>query len=296
MSVQLPPGAPLGALLLRGWTRRAGEAAPVLRDVLVVKGAYDVVAGEGGTHRAVPVADPARVEPAVGDTGSVVVQAGDEVGFDLVAEADTALEKARTDVVVEGRLAGATGGEVRIDGAVWLRRADTGDTTRDLGRHLFGRLPRSDAPRRSDATDFDPAASPLPATYSPAYNNMYRRGGAFSTPGDRNTAALPSAGLVEVFRTPDASDAPFTVRLPDLALRARLRAWCGHGPDEPPFWQLVDEVEPVPDTLVLAPDAGTASVVWRGGWRSDLVPVDRWRSIQVLPQGAAAPVPAGGGG
>lgn len=299
MSVELPRGAPLGALPLRAWTKRTGEPAAVLRDVLVLRGAYDLVDDGDGPQRMVAVADPVRTAPRLADDGDVL-PGGDlpPEDFDLHAEADTAAEKERADLIVLGTLPSdpSAGGSVHVDGEEWLHRAHTLDRGRDRGRNLFGVLGRNEPPRRLDATDSDPATAPLPPGYSALTGNAYRRGGDFSTPDDRNTPPLPSGGLVQVFRTATASDAPVAVRLPDLTLRARLRAWCGHGPDTPPRWAVVDVVEAVPDTLELAPAAGTAAVVWRASWLTDLVPPDRWRAVQVLPGGAATPPGAEGGG
>lgn len=283
MIVQLPPGRAQGAVALTGWTRSSSDAVPVMSGAVVLKAAYDLVLDDEGVRRCVPAADEARAVICFADEGEPVAD-----GFDLWREADTALEKAWTDVVVEGCTAGATGGSVHVEGLRWLRRADvplTDITTArpDAARNLFGWLPKSEPPRALEDVD----SAVLLDDYDASFNNVLRRGGAFTQPGARHEAPLPSGGTVEVHRTADPDpdpedDAPYAFVLPDLDHTARLRAYCGHGPDRAPHWRVVSEVPLVPDTLVVAPDRDAATVVWRASWDHAAVPADAWRKVQVL--------------
>lgn len=281
MIVQLPPGPAHAAVALAGWTRAEADAPLVMSGAVVLKAAYDLVVDDEGVRRCVPAADATPAAIAFADEGEPVAD-----GYDLRREADTALEKAWTDVVVEGFTAGAAGGSVHVDGSQWLRRADVPLTDitpagPDAARNLFGWLPKTAPPRALE--DVDPDV--LLHRYDASFNNVLRRGGAFTQPGSHSDAPLPSGGRVEVFLTADPGDdeeAAYAFVLPDLDRTARLRAYCGHGPDRAPHWRVVSDVPLTPDTLVVAPDSALATVVWRASWDWATVPADSWRKVQVL--------------
>lgn len=288
MIVQLPSEPLYGAAYLNGWTRSTPGGAEVLRGVVVVKGAYDLVADGTEVRRMVASTDPGRATIVFSDQGAALP---DAKGYDLTYEADIALEKARTDIVVEGQVSGATGGAVQVDGDVWIRRGNMLSTSNDTGRNLFGWLSKTADPRKIDVTGFPPvppADKQLPDQYDAGFNNVHQRGGAFSTPGNRNLVALPATGTVEVFKEPDPSDddTGYAFRLPGLTLTARLRAYCGHGPDQAPFWRVVEEVDLDADTLVVVPATHSASLLWRAHWSHDSVPTDFWRKVQILQRSA----------
>jgi hypothetical protein len=277
--VTLPPATThLAAISLTGWTRRAGDGGPVLRGALVLKGRFslDAPAGDPGAPLvATPAAAP---ELVLADRGSVVTG-----GYDLVYEADIALEKEHADVVVQGWRS-TVGGCVGIAGANWLSRpADTALTADpDTARNLFGWLSRTHPDR---AVPVVPKV-PLPDAYRPRFNHFSRNGAGFTRPA--TTAQLPAGATVTVSRTPCGTPdpSPFTFRLPaSLAHTARLRAYCGHGPDKAPRWRIVGEVALIPDSLIVAPAERAATVLWRASWRHDLVPDEQWRAVDVLAGG-----------
>lgn len=315
MQIRTPDPARDAAALLMG--RAAGDP----QMAVVLKAAYDLVADGAGPRRMQPAADPARSAVVMADLGVTRFTARDvvppilghvvgpadfsvrpgppeaqiltvdgqaftlasitaddtgadvrQLGFDLTYEADTALRKARADIVVTGFA--AQEGTVRVDGATWLTRnpALPSDPDADAGRNLFGFQPRLGVPRRGQAGD--PAA----------FAAFHRRGGIF---GDAGTGtALPSGGLVEIFRSLDTSGAAdYALRLPDLGRVARLRVYCGHGPDTPPRWRKVALGRMRPDTLILHPGSNRAQILWRCHWPADLEPEDRYRSIQIAEEG-----------
>jgi hypothetical protein len=277
-----PRRSRLDAVCLTGWTRPTLADTPVLSGVVVVKAAYRLVATGAGPRRTEPVATAV----AFADEQVIRDLEGTVVGFEPVREADTALEKERTDVVVEGHVAGFSGGTVRVDGEDWMVRDGPGVTSPDTARNLFGWLARGEEPRA--VGDEDTALLPgsnLPETYHAGINNVHRRGGPFRTPGDRNRAPLPSGATVEIFTTPGPTGDAYAFTLPDLTLSARLRAYCGHGSDEAPYWRIVATLPLVPDTLVVAPDEDRATVLWRARWDHALQPADRWRAVQILAGG-----------
>lgn len=194
------------------------------------------------------------------------------IDFDLTYEADTALVKDRADIVVTGF--GAQEGTVGVNGATWLTRNPALPAVRDadFARNLFGFQPRLGAPREGQAGD------------SSAFASFHRRGGFF---GDAGTGiALPSGGLVEIFRSLDTSGDPdYALVLPDLDRAMRLRVYCGHGPDKPPHWRKVSLGLMRPDTLFVHPAANRAEILWRRRWDADIEPQDRYRSVQIAEGG-----------
>lgn len=205
--------------------------------------------------------------------------------FDLVREADLALDKAVCDVVVES-LAGPApvSGAVRVDGAVWLTRSPETPTRRDTGRNLFGWQGRGEKPRSDVLADsYDQTTDgAIPTGDTADFNNVYRRSTGFHAPGSLDLTAVPAGALVEVFRNETATGTPAVVaRLPGLVMGMRLRVYCGHGPDLAPRWRIVPRADLTPDTLVLRPAAGTAEILWRGHWPAALHPRDRYRAVQI---------------
>ncbi len=284
MIVQVPDDQAYGAAVLTGWTRATQGGTARESGAVVVKAAYDLVAAAGGSRQMVLAGDPERAAIAYADEEATFGPDGKLIAFDPVREADTAMEKARTDIVVARHVAGATGGAVRIDGDVWIRRTDkpagAGD---DVDTNLFGWLPRGENPRAiKDDPPFDKDIDVLPAQYWAGVNNFHRRGGAFSTPGGHIGASLPSGGAVEIFQTADQSDTAYAFTLPDLQLVVRLRVYCGHGADEAPHWRIAQAIAMDPDTLIVAPDIGQATILWRANWPWAIEPADTYRKLQVL--------------
>jgi hypothetical protein len=208
----------------------------------------------------------------------------ESLDFDLVRESDLALDKARTDVVVEGLSHNTTGAAITVDGTTWLRRAAGTVLRDDTDRNLFGWQGRGEVPRRDVLShSYRPATDgALPDGDTADFNNVYRRSTGFTTPGDRNRSPLPSGGLLRVFANPAATGVPMhTVRLPPLRMGCRLRIFCGHGPDRPPRWRIVPLADLVADTLVLRPERGAAEILWRGRWPAASAAADRYRAVQL---------------
>ena len=314
MIIQVPETQAFGAALVVGWTQSAGAEA--LKGAVILKAAYDLT-GTGGAEpfEMTPANDPARSDIVYADEGVILFEDGGAVheiamedlrrddagavffeiggtahpvaeadGFDLTYEADIALGKARTDIVVAGHTSGTKSGAVAIAGSQWIRRNEV-DKQGDTARNLFGWLPKSESPRRLTVPDdFRPEEGDrLPADYGSRFNNFHRRGGGFSTPANRNRNPLPSRALVEVHKSADGSDAePFAFVLPDLGYRARYRAYCGHGPDEAPYWRIGEIGTLRPDTLIVRPEARQATILWRASWDWGAEPEDTYRKIQIL--------------
>lgn len=292
MNIQLPDPRSFAGAVLTGWTVAALGGAESLSGAIIVKAAFDLV-DQGGPQRVmVRTSDPARSTIVYRDAGAPIIDnkgtsdpADDEViGYDLEREADIALQKARADIVVEGW--GGTGveGSVRIDGTQWLFRAANSADAPDISRNLFGWHSRTEPPRRtSTAASFMPhPGDELPPEYGPKFNNFYRRSAGFTSIADDQALALPSGKVVSVVRTEGSADTTYAFRLPDLAIRARLRAWCGDCPDEPKRWCIVDTIDLAPDALIVKPAAHRAQILWRNRFDWTAVPEGRWRLAQVM--------------
>lgn len=289
MIVTLPRTAShLDAASLTGWTRPVPGGDPELRGAVVLKGTF-TLHGQPGTTLS-PTAAAAGQPIAYADTGDLVKDAdtGVVTGFDLRYEADVALEKARADVVVAGWPSTA-GGCVTVGGQAWLSRAEDEDveTDRDTARNLFGWLPRSDRARAVEA----PQQDPLPDAYTPAFNNFSRTdlGPVSTTPPEPQPGhELPPGTEVRISRqrcgVDDATALTFT--LPVTTYTARLRAYCGHGPDRAPRWRIVDELPLTPDTLIVSPADGTVMILWRASWAHGAVPEEHWRAVEIREGGA----------
>lgn len=296
MIVQLPPARHLAAAALTGLTRRETDPVSVLRGAVVVKAALDLVTPPGADPGAPRAAVPGRAVAAIeyADDGCKIVDPDEPdqekkekgIGFDLRYEADTALEKQWTDIVVAKWIQEHRGGCVRVNGVVWRRRQRGLPAERDTERNLFGWLSKTEAPRCLEDSG-DPVKDELPAGYDPSFHNFSRRGHGFSTAGDRHKAPLPSHGTVAIFTNyAGRGDPSYAFVLPDLALTARLRAYCGHGYDRAAYWRIAGSVPLRADTLIVHPEQDRAIVVWRGSWPHDLVPHGAWRMVQILAEGA----------
>lgn len=302
MRIELPDTQPFAAMLLQGTGRVGGMEVP--RATILVKAAYDLVE-DGGLRVMVPVADPDRRDIVLADLGTT--RTGSGIGdhdddpdtppedmemtfFDVTYEADVALEKARTDIVVAGHVdAVPPEGLVLVAGETWLRRDGAPTDSSDLAGNLFGWMPRLETGRAiAVADDFEPdfANGPvLPPAYGPAFNNFYRRSPGFSTPGSRNTAPLPPGAVVSVHQRLDQSDTPYRATLPETALTARYRVYCGHGPDTPRHWRIGSIGTLNADTLILRPDANAAQILWRASWNWLAEDPAGYRSIQIMETG-----------
>jgi hypothetical protein len=293
--VQLPPAPHLAAASLTGLTRRDTDPGSVLRGAVVVKAAFDLETRPGAAPGAPRAAVPRRAATAIeyADDGSKIVDPDERdlekkeqgIGFDLRYEADTALEKLWTDIVVAGWMQEEYGGCVRVNGVVWRKRQSGLPAERDTERNLFGWLSKTEAPRCLKKSG-DSVKGELPTNYDPGFSNFSRRGHGFSSAGDHHKAPLPSYGTVAIFATyAGRGDPSYAFILPDLALTARLRAYCGHGYDRAAYWRIVGTVPLRADTLIVYPDQDRATVLWRASWDHDLVAPETWRLVQILPGG-----------
>lgn len=277
MRIEAHAPMPISALVLQGLTQDETGDTEQQRGALVIKAAYDLIGS--GVREMVPVDDPGRSGIVVQDQGTEFQEDG-KTAFDVSYEADVALEKDRTDLVVEKHA--ASQGAVAVDGDIWLQR-DVASTERDLGRNLFGWMPRADVDRRfTDEEEFTPSEGDrLPSGYSAFFNNFYRRSEGFSTPDDRNEAPLPLGAEVAIHQTTDLTDTAYRFRLPDVSMTARLRRYCGHGPDRPTHWRLVSLSPPSPDTLIVNPEQHQALILWRLSWAWTAFDADN-RTLQIL--------------
>ncbi|MBE3638370.1 DUF2169 family type VI secretion system accessory protein [Mangrovicoccus algicola] len=285
MRVELPSGRPFGAALAMGTGLRGGAEAMLA--AVVVKAAYDLVPDGTGPRRMQPAADPQRSAPRLtGASGSY--QHDGDTRIDLIAAPDIAIEKARTDILVEGFPSPAPAlpceASVTVDGQIWLRRGLGATRGPDLARNLFGRLPPGEGHR--DITvpaDFVPAPGDLlPAAHSPLFENLYRDADGFTAWPARLSAPLPPGATVAVHLTADASDPGYALRLPATRLAARYRVWCGHGPDRPRHWRIGTIGPLAADTLILRPALHQAEILWRAAWPWAAEPPAHYRSVQIL--------------
>lgn len=287
MIIATPDDRRYGAASLAGVTQPAAFGAETARGVLLVKAAFDLVDSGGIALEMRMRRDSPLAQIVYSDGGTLFVQDGEQV-LDVTYEADIALEKSHADIVVEGHMPGAdpASGLVLVGGAEWLRRTAVG-LSRDTARNLFGWQPRM-ALGRAIAVDedFEPDfehADVLPPQYNAHFNNVHRRGDGFTA---SSGVSLPPGALVEIFQTTDQSDTAFALRLPDIMLTARLRSYCGHGPDAAPYWRITPLGAVPADTLIVSPDAARALMLWRLGWPADLRPADTHRKIEIFEEAA----------
>lgn len=279
MNLQLPDSKSYGGAVLTGWTVGSAGGAESLSGVIVVKAAYDLVDNGGAQRVMVRSSNLERSAIVYRDDGAPAGQ-----GYHLQREADIALQKGCVDIVINGWGGSHVKGSVKIDGAEWLTRAAASSLRGDVGTNLFGWHSRTDTPRTIDT---DPEFKPqpgdqLPPQYEPFFNNFYRRSLGFKAPGADKAQALPSGKIVAISSTADGTERTYSLRLPDLRLKARLRAWCGDCEDEPRRWCIIDTINLVPDTLIVDPDADVAEILWRGRFDWKAVPDSRWRLAQVM--------------
>ncbi len=299
MNIQLPDPNSYGGAVLSGWTVNSAGGAEKLSGCVVVKAAYDLVGAAGAVKAMVRCKDKARFDIVFKDAGASIIDTKGTatttddkvVGFDLEREADIALQKARADIVVEGWGGASVEGQVKIDGVQWLFRAAAAAGVPDVGKNLFGWHSRTEDERKTGtAASFKPVAGDeLPPEYGPIFNNFYRRSAGFSAIAANQAQALPSGKAVGIFKTVNGAETSYALMLPDLAMKARLRAWCGDCPDEPKRWCVKDTITLLADTLIVDVVGNKAEILWRGRFDWDepgdapttRKPVD-WRLAQVM--------------
>jgi hypothetical protein len=280
MNIQLPDPKSFGGAVLNGWTVASPNGPESFSGVIVVKAAYDLVDNGGAQRTMVRSSNATRSAIAYQDNGTPIVD-----GYDLIREADIALQKARADIVVKGWGGTEVEGRVRVDGMQWLFRAAAPlSAIADVNRNLFGWHPRGEAPRKLEtASNFVPQpVDQLPPEYGPKFNNFYRRSINYSSIPDDQARVLPSGKIVGIFRKDSDAETSYDIMLPDLSMKARLRAWCGDCPDEPKRWCIVDTIALSPDTLIVDPVAHAAEILWRGQFHWHAVPEGKWRLAQVM--------------
>jgi hypothetical protein len=279
MITLLPEPGTYGAAVVTGLVNTAAEQ---MRGVVVLKATYDLT-GDGTVPRR-PVLAPGKGphEIRMTDAGLPIIVQNAVVDFTLHAEADVALEKARTDIVVEGWVTFGHGGTVRVNGALWLSRSAIAPLLGDANDHLFGWHGRGEDGRAltDDAWQKTPPADLLPPQYTPLFNNFYRRSLGFQAPG--NTVPLPSGAGVAIHKREDETDAAYAFNLPTDRFTARVRTFCGDCPDKPNRWCIAESFALSPDTLIVKPAANRATVIWRGGWDWARHPVDSYRAVEIL--------------
>ncbi|AXQ96274.1 hypothetical protein LV780_21320 (plasmid) [Cereibacter azotoformans] len=244
----------------------ATDLAPPVDQAEVPAGALRLDPRPGETPPAVQVLD---VAGQTFETEDIATDPDKRLEFRVAREADTALEKARADIVVLGFIGASRRGAVTVDETLWLGRdLPPADADGDSARNLFGFEPRGSDARRALAGDL--------AAFAP----FHRRGGGMFDDSGTGTA-LPAGGRVEIFQDNATTGTPYALRLPDLVPRVRLRVWCGHGPDWPPRWRKVPLGAMRADTLIVDPAAHRAEILWRLRWAAGTEPPDRYRSVQI---------------
>jgi hypothetical protein len=201
-------------------------------------------------------------------------------------EHDLAADKPLADVVVLGPPAPPEPDPV--DGK-WTERVERGPDSMKADfpvtlppRHAFGWEPRTDDPRLSLAgSGFVPATMMLP----PGFSNRFFNGGRY-TAGDRPAFTHPPAGAAITVETsalyPKAgggSERRFithTLRLPATPPAATITWRTAAEPGAPTTRQAIDLRA---DTIVYHKGSGRYSVAWRGVWRFDTVPADRYVNL-----------------
>ncbi len=299
MNIQLPDPNSYGGVVLSGWTVSAAGGIEKQSGCVIVKAAYDLIDTGSAARTMIRSLVKSRSDIVFADDGAPIIDSkgttdpSDDkvVGYDLEREADIALQKARTDIVVEGWGGANVAGRVRVDGIEWLSRLATATGAPDVSENLFGWHSRTEAGRKTATADtFMPVpGDQLPPEYGPIFNNFYRRSVGFSAIASSQAQALPSGKTVGIVKTAGAVDTSYAFALPDLAMNARLRCWCGDCEDKPGHWSIRDTIPLVPDTLIVEPDANSAEIIWRGRFDWDepgVAPNTRksieWRLAQVM--------------
>jgi hypothetical protein len=298
MNIQLPDPQSFAGAVLSGFTVTQADGAETMTGTIVVKAAYDLL-DQGGAARVMYRAkDPQRcvivfkddVFP-IDEVGRPNPAADKVVGFNVTREADVALQKARADIVVKGWGEAGAKGEINIDGANWFNRAATATSVYpDVSANLFGWHSRTEDGRKTNTPvtfkpDFvSPVSDTLPPQYEPLFNNVFRRSAGFTAIAAGSAKSLPSGKSVIITKTKNSTTNTYRLNFPDLAMKARLRAWCGDCPDKPERWCIMGTIMLVPDTLIVDPVANQAEILWRGlfDWNGpDGKPV-AWRLAQVM--------------
>jgi hypothetical protein len=284
MNVELPSAPGYAGAFVRGWRSVGNTSAIEQAAGVVVRRGFTIV--DGAFH-----ADArARAEIAMGDT---IVLDSDNVAW-VSYESEAALAKFYGDVIVIGARDAERGGWVSFGINERIRRPAGAAPPRDddLRRNLFGFHPRAEISRSNDARTLpqtpNAAPAPLPGDRLDRFSNAQRRdgvGGVIVSPGP-----IPVTGEVTVTQGPSASDPQSrTVAQATYDLtppRVTLFLHHGSGPDRAPRWCPHDQGAMTLDTLVLEPDAGMASALWRLSWRWADIGADSLRRI-VVSGGAA---------
>jgi hypothetical protein len=287
MITLLPEPGTYGATVVAGLVN-TGDEDPTndvppekMRGVVVLKATYDLEANGAGPRRPVLAGGTAPHAIRFSDVDPVVVD-DQVVGTVFVAEADIALEKARTDIVVEGLIAGSDGGLVKINGTVWLQRDKGAAPDGDVATNLFGWHGRGEDNRKLSVGAWvkAPPGDWLPPVNTAHFNNFYRRSDKFTAPG--NVVPLPLGGTVVINNKVDETGTSYSFTLPTDNFSARVRTFCGDCPDKPNRWCIAEAFALVPDTLIVKPAANTATVIWRGGWDWDSHPTESYRAVEIL--------------
>lgn len=310
MNLQLPDPKSYGGAVLSGWTVTAEDGPETLSGAIIVKAAYDISGATGGTGTMTRSTDASRFAIAFEDIGIKTVDTKgttdpkDDVvtAFAYQRDSDIALQKARADIAVQGWGGNGTAvsGQVTVDGSVWFSRAanahDTDDDhgLKDIKANLFGWHARSEEGRKLDVPGTFKSAFPeepgdvpdtLPPEFVPKFNNFYRRNpGTFTSIPAAQAQVLPSGKTVRVSRKENGAETIYAFALPELGMKARLRAWCGDCPDRPERWCIKGMIALAADTLVVDPVSNRAEILWRGrfNWNgADGKPVE-WRLAQVM--------------
>jgi hypothetical protein len=285
--------------VLSGRTVNQTGGTETMTGTVVLKAAYDLI-DQGASPRFMNrVAVVQRHAIIFQDSGSDVIDTQGTadptddkvVGFNVTREADIALQKARADIVVKGWGEAGAEGEINIDGANWFNRAATATSVYpDVTANLFGWHSRTEDGRKTNTPDtfkpdfISPVSDTLPPQYGPLFNNVFRRSAGFTAIAAGSAKSLPSGKPVIITKTKNSTTKTCRLNLPDLAMKARLRAWCGDCPDKPERWCIKGTIALVPDTLIVDPVANQAEILWRGlfDWNGpDGKPV-AWRLAQVM--------------
>lgn len=299
MNIQLPNPKEYDGVVLNGWTVGAAGGPETLSGAIIVKCAYDISPVPNAPGAMVRSSNRARFAISFEDAGIKTIDnkgtadTKDDVVTDFAYERDSdiALQKAQVDIAVKGWGGLGTSGDIRIDNVNWYSRTTAdGDLKGDMTTNLFGWHPRDEDNRNPDvAESFKPKFPPLPVDtlppeYGPVFNNFHRRSTGIGPTAAGSAAALPSGKVVAINKTNASGSESLTFRLPDMALKARLRAWCGDCPDKPERWCIKGTIALSPDTLIVDPVANQAEILWRGSfnWNGpDGKPVE-WRLAQVM--------------
>jgi hypothetical protein len=217
-----------------------------------------------GTWPASLGASSFRVELATASAAGRKVFYDDVVVSAALFEHDMAAYKPEGDIIV---VVGSSSAPLRLWVNGVLRLSSPG------GVEGFGWQPRSADPRKQDAGSSPaPAGSPLPGDFNNRYFNGYRRAARVGSmphlaPGDRVALERDDGSF-------------YRFRLGGESLTAQYAYFRGTGADKDTRW-LWQPLTMRIDTLVIEPDSNRCYLVWRGSWRFEDQPVDRYRQLKV---------------